>query len=152
MSVKTKAKKSLTISGIADETGMDRRTIKRRLIEAGKYPPDGHSAAELLEAVKPSVSTTKAGAGTKEDEQYEKWRKLRIKNDKDEGKLVPMDFIEQAVSAILARVDQILEQKLCNEYPSAVAGLDVPQARVYGKRLGDSIREEINKLKEHMKR
>jgi hypothetical protein len=142
-------KPSLTISGIADKTGMDRRTIKRRLMEAGLYPPDGHSDAALLEAVKPSVAT--GSTGTKEDEQYEKWRKLRIKNDKDEGKLVAVELVKQCHSRILARVDQIIEQKLSNEFPSAVAGLDVPACRVYGKRLGDQIRAEMNQLKEEWK-
>jgi hypothetical protein len=55
------------------------------------------------------------------------------------------------VSRVLARVDQILEQKLSNEYPAAVAGLDVPQSRIYGKRLGDQIRTEFQGLKEEWK-
>ena len=39
----------------------------------------------------------------------------------------------------LVPIREILEAKLVNEYPSAVAGLDVPQARIYGKRLYDDI-------------
>jgi len=40
----------------------------------------------------------------------------------------------------------MLRQKLENEYPLAVAGLDVPQARVYGRRLGDDILSEHQKF------
>jgi hypothetical protein len=95
---------------------------------------------------------TTGGVALRDQKMAEEIRKLRIRNDKDEGKLVPMDWIASGDTRILARVDQILEQKLSNEYPSAVAGLDVPQARVYGKRLGDQIREEFNKLKEERRR
>lgn len=95
---------------------------------------------------------TSGGVALRDQKLAEEIRKLRIKNDRDVGKLVPLDFIEQGDAKILAAVDQILEQKLSNEYPSAVAGLDVPQARVYGKRLGDQIRMEFNKLKDHRAR
>ena len=36
--------------------------------------------------------------------------------------------------------------ELEGEYPLGVAGLDVPQARIYGRRLGDSIRSEMSRL------
>jgi hypothetical protein len=91
------------------------------------------------------------GVALRDQKLTEEIRKLRIKNDKDAKLSVPVESVKQCIARILARVDQILEQKLCNEYPSAVAGLDVPQARIYGKRLGDQIRAEMNKLKEEWK-
>lgn len=90
---------------------------------------------------------TTGGVALRDQKVSEEVRKLRIRNDRDEGKLISVDLVKQCVARVLSRVDQILEQKLANEYPSAVAGLDVPQARIYGKRLGDQVRVEFNKLK-----
>ena len=91
------------------------------------------------------------GIALRDQKLSEEIRKLRVKNDRDEGKLILVDSVKACVSRVLARVDQILEQKLSNEYPAAVAGLDVPQSRIYGKRLGDQIRVEFQGLKEEWK-
>ena len=86
------------------------------------------------------------GVALRDRKIEEEIRKLKIRNDLDAGKLIAIDRVREINGRILAAVDAILEQKLSNEYPSIVAGLEVPQARVYGKRLGDSIREEFQKL------
>lgn len=91
---------------------------------------------------------SKSGTSLRDQKIAEEVRKLRLKNDRDEAKLIPVEDVRQIHAEILARVDGILEQKLSNEYPSAVAGLDVAQARVYGKRLGDQVRGEFQKLAE----
>lgn len=89
---------------------------------------------------------TTGGVALRDQKLAEEVRKLKLRNDRDEGRLIQVESVNRTVAGVLARVDQILEQKLSNEYPSAVAGLDVPQARVYGKRLGDQLREEFQKL------
>jgi hypothetical protein len=89
---------------------------------------------------------SKSGTNLRDQKIAEEVRKLRIKNDRDETKLIPVEDVCRVHAEMLARVDAILEQKLSNEYPSAVAGLDVAQARVYGKRLGDQVRGEFQKL------
>jgi len=94
---------------------------------------------------------TTGGIALRDQKVTEEVRKLRIRNDRDEGKLIAVELVKACVARVLARVDQILEQKLANEWPSAVAGLDVPQARIYGKRLGDQVRVEFNRLKEEWK-
>ena len=86
------------------------------------------------------------GASLRDQKIAEEIRKLRIKNDRDESRTIPVEYVCRVHAEILACVDAILEQKLSNEYPSAVAGLDVAQARVYGKRLGDQVRGEFQKL------
>jgi hypothetical protein len=40
----------------------------------------------------------------------------------------------------------MLSQKLESEYPLAVASMDVPSARVFGRRLGDAILTEFCNL------
>lgn len=83
---------------------------------------------------------TDPNSGGIEDKiKFETWRKLKNKNDRDEGKVVSKAAIAAAVIRILGRVAGFLESKLVNELPSAMAGLDVPQGRVYGRRLFDQI-------------
>lgn len=91
----------------------------------------------------PDALKAKEGAPLADQKLGEEIRKHRIKNDRDEGKLVPRSYVIESIGKMLAEIDRLLEQKLCNEYPSAVAGLDVPQARIFGKRLGDQIRDAI---------
>ncbi len=132
-------------------TGRDRRTLDKLLV--GAEPKLGPKGAKLYTAAQVEAAlAAKPDKSLKDEKLTEEVRKLRIKNDKDEEKLVPVAWVAESDSKILARVDQILEQKLSNEYPSAVAGLDVPQARVYGKRLGDQIRGEFHKMKEFRRR
>ena len=50
---------------------------------------------------------------------------------------------EQDWHKLAAKMGALLDAKLENEYPAAVAGLDIPGARIYGKKLNDSIRAEI---------
>lgn len=87
---------------------------------------------------------------SKEDVQIEKLleevRKLRISNDQKEKLVILKDKVKACNAACVDRVRTILEQKLENEYPSAVSQMDVPQARVYGRRLGDQILLEFQKL------
>lgn len=82
----------------------------------------------------------------KDKKVAEEIRKLKLKNDKDEGKLVPRAAVAESIRKVSGPINFLIDQKLENEYPSAVAGLDVPQARIYGKRLADSIKEEFQKL------
>lgn len=83
---------------------------------------------------------------TKGPKYREEVRKLKIINDERQGKSVLKVEIVAAVQRALSQVSQIAEAKLVNEYPSAVAGLDVPQARVYGRRLYDQLMIEFRKL------
>lgn len=89
---------------------------------------------------------------SKEDVQIEKLleevRKLRIANDQKDRIVILKDKVKGANATCIERVRTMLEQKLENEYPSAVAQMDVPQARVYGRRLGDQILLEFQKLSE----
>ncbi len=71
----------------------------------------------------------------------EKLRGEKRQNDYEEGMLVERVKVAEQFQKLfrpaLARVEQIL----INEYPSKVAGLDIPAARVYGKRVLDLILE-----------
>ena len=51
--------------------------------------------------------------------------------------------VDDAANEASKKFAALLTQKLENEYPSVVAGLDVPAARIYGKKLNDQIRAEV---------
>jgi hypothetical protein len=55
--MKTKPKKP-TIAGLALQTGIDRKTIRRRLVESGLYPPDNHLYSDCLKAIRPTGKST----------------------------------------------------------------------------------------------
>src|SRR5690348_4992546 len=82
----------------------------------------------------------------KDQKTAEEIRKLKIKNDKDQGKLVAKADVAAAIRRALAGVSGICEAKLVNEYPTLVSGQDPPAARVYGRRLHDLIMAECQKL------
>lgn len=132
----------LTVHALAHETGMDRRTIRKRLVDAGLYPPDKHSRAKLLAALRPP-SGDKDGDSIKEKKTFEEWRKLKLANDLKESALIPRALVAETVRKLAAKFTALMDSKLEQEYPATVAGLDVPAARIYGKKLNDQIRAEV---------
>jgi hypothetical protein len=130
-----------TVHALANETGMDRRTIRKRLVDAGLYPPQKHPVAKVLAAIRPPGDSDKASI--RERKTFEEWRKLKIRNDREEAELIPRVKVAETVRLLAAKMIALHDAKLENEYPAAVAGLDIPGARIYGKKLNDSIRAEI---------
>ena len=133
-------------------TGLtDRR--HRQIAKLGHFPSPSRGLYKLAPTIK-GLFVYYRGLNENDMKQAklsEEHRKLKIANDHKERKLILVDSVKSCVSRVLARVDQILEQKLSNEYPAAVAGLDVAGARGFGKRLGDQIRVEFQGLKEEWK-
>jgi hypothetical protein len=85
----------------------------------------------------------KGDLSLKDQKLNEEIRKLRIANDLKEKELVRRSLVIEAHAKMAEQVRKLLEQKLENEYPGLVAGLDTAQARVFGKRLHDSIIQEF---------
>ena len=142
---KTKAPPQVySVNSLSKVTGKDRRTIDKLLM--GVTPVMVGDQKKYLLADVESAIVAKPDKSLREEKLAEEIRKLRIKNDRDESKLISVEFVCARIANVLAKVDSIIEQKLSNEYPSAVAGLDVPQSRIYGKRLGDQIRVEFQSL------
>jgi hypothetical protein len=81
----------------------------------------------------------------------EELRKLKSFNDERADKLVPIEKVSAFHAKVIREVRDILRRKLEEELPIAMAGLDVPQARVFGRRLGDELIREFGKLGEGLK-
>ena len=71
----------------------------------------------------------------------EKLRAQKRQNDYEDGLLVERSKVAEQLQKIFRPVLARVEQMLTNEYPAKVAGLDIPAARVYGKRVLDLILE-----------
>ena len=76
----------------------------------------------------------------------EKLRREKRRNDFEEGELLKVNAMVVAFQRVSTGVKKILRQRLENEYPTFCAGLQVAEARVYGKRLADEIIKEIATL------
>lgn len=87
----------------------------------------------------------KLDLGTKQGVQIaklkEEHRRLKLANDTKEGKLILRSAVADEFARVFGPVMAQVEQKLVNEYPGAVAGLEPEAARVYGKRVYDAILE-----------
>lgn len=121
---------------------VDRQTLKRAK-EAGcpAFVGSRVQEKEFLRWISDNPDKLAAPEGATLDDQKtaEQIRKLRIENDRTEAKLILKATIEQRLHEIHSAQLKILRQRLENEYPTAVAGMDPAQARVYGKRLVDEI-------------
>lgn len=136
-----------SVNALSKLTGRDRRTLDKLLVNVAPVANSGGKKLYSLAAVEAELAKKpKVEQSLKDQKTFEEVRKLRIANDAKEGRLVPRDQYESWIAKVRSGVDVIIEQKLVNEYPSAVAGMDVPQARIFGKRLGDQLREEFGKL------
>src|SRR6266404_1344136 len=71
----------------------------------------------------------------------ERLRREKRANDYEEGLLVEKLKVAEQFQKVFRPVLARVEQMLINEYPSKVAGLDVPAARCYAKRVYDLILE-----------
>lgn len=72
--------------------------------------------------------------------------RLERQNSIEAGKLLDKSVYIGIHQRILGPLDNLIEQKLVNEWPAAVAGLDIPSAREYGKKLSDDIRSGFREL------
>ena len=139
---KSSVSNKLTVECLARESGRSWRFTKQRLQDCGLYPPADHPRRRLLAALR-QPAPTQAAASLRERKTFEEWRKLKIRNDREEAGLISREAVKATVKALVPKFHELLDRKLLNEYPAAVAGLDVPGARIYGKKLNDEIRAEI---------
>lgn len=148
--MKPRPKIFASLKQAASKLGLDRDLVSTaKAAGCSAFNSNGTVDGEVLKAWLADPANMKAlgdSTSLKEKELYERWRKLKIANDKTEGRLIERNRVAETVQRLGAKVQELLLQKLCNEYPAAVAGLDVAQARVYGNRLRESILKEFQSL------
>ncbi len=69
----------------------------------------------------------------------EKLREKKLKNDETDGLLTDTAKLAEQVQPVQAEIKKILYAIMGDEAPTAMAGVDVPQARILGRRYADKI-------------
>ncbi|HWN09754.1 MAG TPA: hypothetical protein VNO50_10885 [Pyrinomonadaceae bacterium] len=84
------------------------------------------------------------------DDLAEDVRRKKMANDQRARLLVQKSLVVGSIDRIGPQIKKLLD-RLRVEYPAAVAGMDVPQARLYGGRLADEILAQIQSLETEWK-
>ena len=136
-----------TINAWCAELGMHPQTLTKILADVPASGSKGRFATYGLAAVKSAIEKHDAGKrqrrGTSDDLLRERIRAIELRNQIADGTLIETSVVCSAISVLLARIDQLIEAKLVNEFPSSVAGLDVAQAVIFGKRLTSELLAEF---------
>jgi len=129
----------------------DRR--HRQLAHDGYFPPPVRGKYQFVATIQGCFKYYQERSETQMGDKvkFESHRKLKLLNDRNAGTLILTATVEQRLHEIAAGQLKILRQRLENEYPTAVAGMDPAQARVYGKRLVDEICSQMRQLVEKWK-
>ena len=104
-----------SIEDLSRTSGRSWRFTKKRLQECGLFPPDKHPRRLLLAALR-RPEPTDAATSVRERKTFEEWRKLKIRNDREEAGLIDR-------AAVAATVKKLVRS------PSGVdpVALDLPQ-------------------------
>lgn len=143
----------LTVAQLAKKYGRDRmathvllRNVEPAIADKPKrYDPNDPVVIDLL-TNGPGNRTNSVGRELRNTLVEEQTRKLKLANDLKAGKVVPVASVTKAFLQVAGKVQKIVRQRLENEYPTFCAGLQVAEARVYGKRLADEIIKDIAAL------
>ena len=127
-----------SVNALSKLTGKDRRTIDKAVVGITPARTVGKTKYYRLLDVEAALKE-KPGRSLRDEKLIEEIRKLRLANDREEEKLITKARVKASMRRCLTPAAAMLEQRLVNEYPTGVAGLDVPQARIYGKRLCDEL-------------
>ena len=73
-------------------------------------------------------------------------RKLLLANDALQHRFNDRARCLECLDAVEAAALKLFVRRLQSEWPTAVASLDIPSARGFGKRLGDLLRNDLGAL------
>ena len=142
-----KTQNSKTINGWAAKLQLHTQTLTKILAGVPCDGKRGRLKVYKLATVRAAIEKHDAGKrqrrGTSDDLLAQRIRSIELHNAIADGTLIEHDRVKSAISTLLARIDQMIEQKLVAEYPASVAGLDVAQAKIFGKRLTSELLAEF---------
>ncbi len=131
----------------------DRRL--RQIADRKYYPPPIESKWQLLATLAGFIRYQRELDDTerevKQKIEDEKHRKLKLANDEKDGLLTDTQKLAESVLPMFAAIKELTYQRLVDEIPIAMAGVDVPQARILGRRYADELilkwKSAVEKLK-----
>ncbi|HEV8542771.1 MAG TPA: hypothetical protein VGR78_10305 [Verrucomicrobiae bacterium] len=127
-----------SVNALSKLLGYDRRTIDKAIVGIEPTRVEGKTRFYRISDVENAIRAKKSDK-LRDQKLLQEIRKLRIANDKDEGLVVAKAKVKDSIQRCFSPMVATIEHRLTNEYPTAVAGCDVPQARIYGKRLADEL-------------
>ena len=139
---KPKQQQGFSVNAIALKLKRDRATITRATSGLAPIRREGTVSFFELADVEAALSA-KSDKTLKDEKLSEEIRKLRLKNDRDEGKMVERFKVCESIARCLSPIRDILTAKLVNEWPSAVAGLEPASARIFGRRLREDVLKQF---------
>lgn len=135
----------MTVNALAEKAGVDRRTVRKRLVEAGRDPKQKHRLAEVVNIIAPPKPED--NAPIREKKVFEEWRKLKLQNDEKESQMVSRAWVAEALRKYVSECCDVLDNTLVNEaVPLIVPPEDVPAARIQVKRFVDLAKSKCQKL------
>ena len=143
-----------TMTECTNATGIPSTVLKEA--KRAKCPAFSKSGRIILEKLLRWLFSRpeKEKEGTNWGNELRRWQSelIRQRAEKQAGKMVDVDKIESAFQTCATQIKTILRSRLENEYPTFVAKLEPPEARVFGKRLSDEIIKEFGQLAKEWKR
>ncbi len=129
-----------TICRMLNRTGQSLRVIAN----SGKYfPIPAAGQWDMEKTVRGFIQyqddLRKSDSNKKKEFEAERVRKLKLANDETEGQVVRIEKLVALSAPTLQKIKETLYAKLENEMPIAVAGMDVPQSRIFGTRLAGEL-------------
>lgn len=154
--MKTKKQNPITTKiELAKAVGISRPSLDKYLSQPGAPTRtiDGWSLEAVVDFIADSATreATAASASPRLRDLRAKeiglrCERLRFRLDQERRLYVKRSDVSNAISRIVSECKNVLTVKLEQEYPAAVAGLEVVQARVYSKRLLDDIVTRLGAL------
>jgi hypothetical protein len=151
-----KTKSITSKSGLARRLELSRPTLDKYLSMPGapKKGREGFDLAAVVNFIGANAERESTACKAAPDLKAARVRELLLRCerlkfllDRERGIYVLRSEVQASIRRIMGPAVIVLEQRLVNEYPTGVAGMDVPQARIYGKRLCDELMEFLQSLK-----
>ncbi len=140
--------KLVTITGadLCLLTGLtDRR--HRQIAKSGYFPPpirgDYQRDVALAGMFKYYREMGERTRNLKDKLDEEKVREKQLKNDETDKRLVDKEKLASCVATMLTAFRDLVYQKFENEAPTAMSTIDVPSARIIGRRMAGELLDKL---------
>jgi len=139
----------LTTAQLAEYTGLSDRQL-RNIAKLGYFPsPDVgvyDRDAAITGAFRYFREANEKAKSLKSKLQKAQIRKLDLANAETAGKMTETSKLLEAVTSSLASFRDMAYQKFEQEAPTAMVGLDVPSARIIGKRMAGEMCDKLQSI------
>lgn len=138
--------KHYSVNALSKLTGRDRHTLDKLLTTVKPSAYESGSPRYSLADVEVALAA-KPDKSLREEKLSQEIRKLRIANDKADRVLLPVATFHASLRRCLGPMRAYGEQKICNELPAAIVGLnDVNQGRLIAERFWDDLMKYFRDL------